>query len=136
MSMGQGREEYSLQIVGEDKSPDGWIAESLNALELSSLCEWDVLLFLSRHHATLGNVAQIAGLLNYPSQAVSDALERLDSKKLIRRSRSSLDVRFYQLAASEDQAESSFWQLLNLGKSREGRLLVVKHLQRRAFVGG
>jgi DNA-binding MarR family transcriptional regulator len=127
---GEGQEEYRLHVVEEDKSSDSWIAEHLKGLGLSSLCEWDVLLFLSRHHTTLGNAAQIASLLNYPGQAVSDALERLEAKKLVQSSRSSLEVRFYQLVMSEDQAESSFRQLLNLGESREGRLLVVKHLQR------
>jgi DNA-binding MarR family transcriptional regulator len=127
---GKEQVKCKLHTVEEDKSPNNWVAEHLKRLGLSSLCEWDVLLFLGRHHTTLGNTALIAGLLNYPSQAVSDALERLESKKLIRGSRSSQDVRFYQLAVSEDQAESSFRQLLNLGKSREGRLLVIKHLQR------
>jgi DNA-binding MarR family transcriptional regulator len=133
--MGQGQVKYRLHTVEEDKSPNNWVAEHLKSLGLSSLCEWDVLLFLGRHHTTLGNTALIAGLLNYPSQAVSDALESLESKKLIRSSRSSQDVRFYQLVMSEDRAESSFQHLLNLGESRDGRLLVVKHLQRRGVVG-
>jgi hypothetical protein len=116
-----------------DKSPDILVQECLKSLEISLLGDWDVLVFLYRHRASLASAEQLARLLGYPSKAVGDALDRLESQRLIQRSRSSQGVRFYQFLFSEANLapESCFRRLMSLAENRTGRLLLVNNLRQR-----
>jgi hypothetical protein len=106
----------------------------LKDLGVSLLSDWDVLVFLYRHQASLTSAEQIARLLGYPSKTVGGALERLESQKLVKRSRPSQGVRFYQFVFPEAHLdpESCFRQLIKFADNRSGRLLLVKHLRRSA----
>jgi hypothetical protein len=125
----------------EDRGLDFQIQECLKGLGISSPADWDVLVFVYRHQASLANAEQIARLLGYPGNTVGDALDTLESLKLIRRSRASQGVRLYQYASSEADhpTHGCFRQLIALTENRAGRLQLVKKLrQRRAglFVAG
>src|SRR5581483_9077482 len=108
------------------------IRDCLEGIGISHLGDWDVLIFLYRHPFSLSNAAQIGRLLGHPSKTVGEALERLESVKLIQRSRPLRGVRFHQFKLSKaPDAENCLRQLLSLAESRSGRLLVVKHLRQR-----
>jgi transcription initiation factor IIE alpha subunit len=113
------------------ESSDALVQECLKNLGLSLLGDWDVLVFLYRHQSSLASAEQIACLLGHSSKAVGAALEKLESQKLIQRSRSSQGVRFYQFVPPKPHIapESCFRQLISFADSRSGRLLLVKHLR-------
>lgn len=107
------------------------IRECLESLGISSLGDWDVLVFLHRRRASLASAEQIARLVGYSSKVVGAALDKLESQKIIRRSRSSQGVRLYQFVPSETHlaAGSCFQQIMSLAENRSGRLQVVKVLR-------
>ena len=96
-----------MNTVEYDEWAETQAKECLHKAGLSLLCEWDVLVFLYRHHASLASAEQIARLIGYPSFAVGKALEKLEAQGLIWRSRSSQGVRFYQFVFSEDRLLAS-----------------------------
>jgi hypothetical protein len=116
-----------------NNSLDLQIQDCLKELGISSPVDWDVLVFVYRHKASLANADQIARLLGYSGNAVGDALDNLESLKLIQRSRASQGVRLYQFVSSgvDVAIDSCFWQLIGLAQNREGRLLLIKQLRRR-----
>jgi hypothetical protein len=129
------RVQYHRSGLDPDKTLDSQIQECLTRLGISSPVEWDVLVFVYRHQASLANAEQIARMLGYPSTVVADALDHLESRKLIRRSRASLGARLYQFVPSEADppSHSSFQQLITVTGNPAGRrLLVTKLRQRRA----
>jgi DNA-binding MarR family transcriptional regulator len=103
----------------------------LETLDLSLLADWDVLVFLYRHRASLASAEQIARLLGYTSAVVGDALDRLESLGLVQRSRASQGVRLLFLV-STPPALDGFQQLMSLAENRNGRLLLAKKLRQRA----
>lgn len=117
--------------MDQEKSLDFQIQECLTRLDISSPVEWDVLTFVYRHQASLANAEQIARMLGYPSTVVGDALDHLESLKLIRRSRASQGVRLYQFVSSEadSPSQSCFQQLITLTENPAGRLLLIKKLR-------
>jgi hypothetical protein len=98
------------------------------------LSDWDVLIFLYKHHASLTSAEHIARLIGYPSKTVGIALERLESRQMVQRSRPSQGVRLYQVAFLEQHLApgSCFRQLIGFAENRSGRLLLVKHLRQSA----
>jgi DNA-binding transcriptional regulator GbsR (MarR family) len=117
--------------VDQGKSLDSQIQECLTRLGIASPVEWDVLAFVYRHQASLTNADQIARMLGYPSTVVADALDQMETFKLIRRSRASQGVRLYQFVASEadPQSHSCFQQLITLAENPAGRLVLIKKLR-------
>jgi hypothetical protein len=109
------------------------VQECLNQLGLSAPEDLDVLVFLYRHVASLANAEQIAGFLGYSPSAVGDALDRLESHKLVQRSRPSRGVRLFQVVLSEGHfaPEGCFRRLMTLAETRSGRLLLVNHLRQK-----
>jgi DNA-binding MarR family transcriptional regulator len=106
------------------------IASRLESVGISLLSEWDVLIFMYRHRATLMSARQIALLLGYETPLVRSALERLLREKLIKRSRIVRGVRFYQILPPTDaEREHHLQQLASLSESRAGRLLLRKRLK-------
>jgi hypothetical protein len=117
--------------VDQGKSLDFQIQECLTRLGIASPVEWDVLAFVYRHQASLTNADQIARMLGYPSTVVADALDHMESGKLIRRSRASQGVRLYQFGSSEadPHSHSCFQQLIALAENPAGRLVLMKKLR-------
>ena len=119
----------SLTLVEQENNPDLQIQECLTRLGISSPAEWDVLAFISRHQASLTNADQISRMLGYPSTVVADALDHLESRKLIRRSRASQGARLYQLLVTGgDPLSHYFQQLITLAENPVGRALVIKKI--------
>jgi predicted transcriptional regulator len=114
----------------KNESLDILIQECLKSVGVSLLGDWDVLVFLYRHRASLANAEHIARLLGYPKKAVAEALGRLESQGFVQRSRPSQGVRFYQIAFPEAHVapDSGLRRLMQLAEDRTGRLLLVKHL--------
>ena len=107
---------------------EGWLAD----LDLSLLADWDVLVFLYSHRASLASAEQIARLVGYTAAVVGDALDRLESRGFVKRSRASQGVRLYRFLDSASPSHDGFRQLLNLATNRSGRLLLVRKLRERA----
>ena len=120
-------------MAEKEKSLDLLVEGCLEGLSISLLADWDVLVFLYRHQLSLTSAAQIARLLGYPGNVVSEALDRLEPLGLVRRSRAYQGVRLYQFVFSEPHTlpQSLFQQLMRLAENRAGRLLVAKKLRQR-----
>jgi hypothetical protein len=102
-----------------DTDLEGW----LNALCITSLDQWDVLVFLDRHHATLLGICRLARCLESPQEAVLAALHGLEVLGLVERSRVSHGVRLYQLSVPVTRSRGHAWtHLLALASSRVGRV--------------
>jgi hypothetical protein len=109
-----------------DAEIDGW----LQTLGITSLCQWDVLIFLYRHQTSLLGADFIARLLGYANDPVVDALNRLEFLGLVERSRVSQIVRLYQFTVAPDPPRGDAWaQLLALAGDRAGRVHLSKRLR-------
>jgi DNA-binding MarR family transcriptional regulator len=96
---------------------------------ISSLCDWDVFSFVYRHVTSLTTADQIARLVGYESGVVGCALDRLESRKLIERSRPSRGVRLYRVLSLKDvEHQRCVQELVALSESRAGRLELVRQL--------
>ena len=113
-------------LVAGDFQIDSWLSN----IGLTQLCEWDALMFLSRHGTSLASAGQIALLLGYSRTEVGKALDNLVALKLVERSRASQGARLYRLAVTE--TDPDLLKLMNLSKNRSGRLEVAKRLRERA----
>ena len=106
---------------------DGW----LKTLGVKTLSQWDVLVFLCRHLASLVSAEHIAWLLGYDTGAVVAALDSLEKLGLVDRSRVDQGVRLYQYAAPASPGlKDPLGRLLTFADSRAGRLLLIKKLRR------
>lgn len=106
------------------------VQNCLDGVGISLLSEWDVLIFVHRHGASLTSADQIARLIGYESRVVSDVLDRLERAKLIERSRPSQGIYFYRILASMDAGQwRCLRQLISLTESRAGRLQVAERLR-------
>jgi hypothetical protein len=109
-----------------DAEIDGW----LKTLGITSLCQWDVLVFLHRHQTSLLGADFIARLLGYASGPVVAALEVLEFLGLVERSRVSQIVRLYKLTVPSTPSRDDAWaRLLALGSDRGGRVRLSKSLR-------
>jgi DNA-binding transcriptional ArsR family regulator len=96
---------------------------------ISLLCDWDVFAFVYRHVTSLTTAEQIARLVGYESGVVGGALDRLESQKLIERSRPSRGVRLYRVLNSKDvEHQRCLQELVTLSESRAGRLELARQL--------
>ena len=118
--------------LSEEAPENLLVQQCLQSLGITVLCDWDVLVFLYRHPTSLASVEQIARFVGCPGNTVGDALDKLESRGLIKRSRVSQDARMYQFVYSEGllAPESCFRQLLALTEDRTGRLRLVQKLKR------
>jgi hypothetical protein len=116
--------------MAAENPPDFQVEDWLKTLGVASLCQWDVLVFLCRHLASLVSAEHIARLLGYETGAVVAALDSLESLGLVDRSRVDQGVRLYQFAAPENTGRGdTLGRLLTLAGSRAGRLLLTKKLR-------
>jgi DNA-binding GntR family transcriptional regulator len=102
----------------------------LEALGIRRLVEWDVMVFIYRHGASLVSAEQVSRLFGYSGVTVRAALDSLTSAGLIERSRSSNGVRFYRsnFAAAGDTRRNSLEEIMTIAGERPGRLLLVRCL--------
>jgi hypothetical protein len=105
---------------------EGW----LQALGAESLCQWDVLVFLHGHRASLLGADHLARLLGYATEPVLDALDALEARGLVARSRVSGGARLYQFSAPPGGRGEAFERLVRLAGHRDGRLLLAAQLRR------
>jgi DNA-binding MarR family transcriptional regulator len=114
------------QHLPPDTVVEGW----LQTLGVVSLCQWHVLLFLSRHQTTLLGVEYLARLLGYATEPVVAALDVLESLDLVERSRLFQGVRLYKFTApSAAERAEAFARLQALAGHRTGRLLIYRQLR-------
>jgi KaiC/GvpD/RAD55 family RecA-like ATPase len=106
------------------------VQERLETLGVSLLSEWDALVFLYRHGASLASVAHIARLLGHAEAALGITLDRLESLGLVRHSFGAEGLRLYRFSLPTDPVRlSCFVELIGLGEKRSGRLQLLSHLK-------
>jgi circadian clock protein KaiC len=106
------------------------VHEHLEILSVSLLCEWDALVFLYRHGASLASAQQIASLLGYDVATLATALDRLESLGLVKRSLGAKGLRLYRFSLPTDPVRlSSFVEIMGLAEKRTGRLQLLSYLQ-------
>ncbi len=116
----------------ERQNPTALQVESwLKELGVEWLRQWDTLVFLYRHHASLASAEHVAQLLGYSTNEVVAALDSLESLSLVKRSRVSQGVRLYEFAAPDDSRRGDHLdRLMALAYDRAGRLFLAKALRR------
>jgi DNA-binding MarR family transcriptional regulator len=113
-----------------EDSQDKLIKECLGCLGISSIYEWDALFFLHRHGATITHNGELARLVGYDNKAVGDALDKLQDRGLVARSRPNSRSELYQVSVNTHaQYKTSFQQLIRVATSREGRLILARQLK-------
>jgi hypothetical protein len=111
--------------------PDAEIEGWLKTLGIETLCQWDTLVFLYRHQTSLVGADYMARLMGYATEPVVAALDLLESRGLVDRSRVSQGARLYQFCVpSVPPEDGAFKRLLDLAGHRAGRLLLSKQLRR------
>jgi hypothetical protein len=117
--------------VEPEQSLQPRIRECLTALGISSPVDWDVLVFVYRHQASLANAEQISHMVGYPATLVHDALENLEFLKLLRRSKASNGMSLYRLVSSRAASPpcDCFRELMASVDNRAGRLEITKELR-------
>jgi DNA-binding MarR family transcriptional regulator len=109
---------------------DNMVHVSIESLGISQMAEWDVLVFLHRHGVSLLRPDKIASFIGYEEKVVEDAMDRLESRGLIARSRPFEKAHLYQVSVSIHAENSiSFQQMMSLADTREGRLLVAREIK-------
>lgn len=117
--------------MANETSADVLIPEYLDALGVALLSEWDTLVFLYRHPASLGTAAQIARLIGHDRAAIVTALQSLEARGLMRRSRVYQGRHLYQFSAPQEPGrDSSLLALMSQAENRTGRLLLLKYLKK------
>lgn len=98
-------------------------------LGIESRTQWDVLLFLYRHHVGLLGAEYIGHLLGYPMETAMAALDVLEPLGLVQRSRVSQNVRLYQFTEPTDPSRrDALKRLIALAETRAGRLQLFESL--------
>jgi hypothetical protein len=116
--------------VGIEESQAALALNCLDVLGVARLTEWDALVFLYHHSASLCTGAQIARLIGYDGAEIGPALHRLEALGFIQRSRISHGMRFYRFSAPADAArQDCLLELMKLTNNRAGRLMLLKHLK-------
>jgi hypothetical protein len=109
---------------------DAEIDGLLKTLGITSLCQWDVLVFLYHHQTSLLGVNLIAHLLGYASDPVVAALDVLAFLGHVERSRVSQVARLYEFTVPSDPQRRDAWIALQpLASDRAGRVRLAHHLR-------
>jgi DNA-binding MarR family transcriptional regulator len=116
--------------MDRENPPDHQVEGWLKTLGVESLCQWDVLVFLFRHPISLFGAEYLACLLGYASGPVVAALDVLEARRLVERSRVSQGVRLYRLTVPADpQRADASERLFDMANSRVGRIALSKKLR-------
>jgi DNA-binding MarR family transcriptional regulator len=114
----------------DERLSDAEIDGLLKTLGITSLCQWDVLVFLYHHQTSLLGANLIAHLLGYASEPVVAALDALAFLGLVERSRVSQVARLYQFTVPLDPERRDAWiALLPMASHRAGRVRLAQHLR-------
>lgn len=106
------------------------VQDWLRTLGITSLCQWDVVVFLHRHRDSLLGAAHLARLLGYATELIVTAMEELEGLRLVVRSRVSQGARFYHfMPPLETQRLAALDGLLAFASYRAGRLQLSRLLQ-------
>jgi DNA-binding transcriptional ArsR family regulator len=117
-------------IIDRTHTVESSLQRCVHNVGISLLCDWDVFTFVYRHVTSLTTADQIARLVGYESGIVGGALDRLESHKLIERSRPSRGVRLYRVLNSMDvEHQRCLLELVTLSESRVGRLELARQLR-------
>jgi DNA-binding MarR family transcriptional regulator len=119
-----------MGMMPHEHFSDAEIDDRLKTLGITSLCQWDVLVFLYHHQASLVGANVIAHLLGYASEPVVAALDTLACLGLVERSRVSQVARLYQFTMPSDPQRRDAWTaLLPLANQRAGRVRLAQRLR-------
>ena len=114
----------------DERLSDAEIDGLLKTLGITSLCQWDVLIFLYHHQTSLLGANLIAHLLGYASDPVVAALDVLAFLGHVERSRVSQVARLYQFTVPSDPQRRDAWIALQpLASDRAGRVRLAQHLR-------
>jgi hypothetical protein len=103
----------------------------LRTLGITSLCQWDVVVFMHRHRDSLMGADHLASLLGYETAFIVGAMEELEALGRVRRSRISKGARFYHfIPPSETHHIAALSGLLAFTHHRAGRLRLSRLLRR------
>jgi DNA-binding MarR family transcriptional regulator len=117
--------------MGHDNTVDTEVIDWLNTLGITTLCQWDLLMFLYRHQTSLFGADYLARLSGYAIELVVPAMAALESLGLIERSRVSQGARYYHfIVPSPPMHREAFARLLDLAGHRAGRLRLCRQLRR------
>lgn len=114
--------------MAQDNISDAELEGLVQTLGIESLCQWDVLVFLYHHHTCLLSGDYLAGLLGYETEPVITALDALEARGLVARSRVSQGARLYQFTAPP--RGDAFERLLSSVGQRAGRIRLSQQLRR------
>jgi DNA-binding MarR family transcriptional regulator len=116
--------------MADDRVSDADLDAWLNTLGLTTLAQWDVLVFLYHHQVSLVGAHLIAHLLGYANEPVVAALDGLEFLGLVSRSRVSQMVRLYQVTVPDDPERHEAWaRLLAVASDRAGRMRLAGRLR-------
>jgi DNA-binding MarR family transcriptional regulator len=117
------------------ENPTGLQVEPwLKTLGIDLLTQWDVLVFLFRHPASLVSAEHIARLLGFATAPVVDALAHLESLEFVARSRTHQGVRLYQFTTPAQPSRNDVLErLMPLADNRALRLLLAQKLRGMRF---
>jgi DNA-binding MarR family transcriptional regulator len=116
--------------MAQDNEPDVQVEGRLKTLGIESLGQWDVLVFLYRHHSSLVSAEHVARFLGHATAEVVTALDSLESLGLVGRSRVSQGVRLIRVTASADLTRrDALERLMTLADSHTVRLLLARRLR-------
>jgi hypothetical protein len=118
------------KTMGHDNTADGEVTGWLQTLGITTLCQWDLLMFLYRHQISLFGADHLARLSGYVTELVISTLDTLESLDLVGRSRISQGARYYQFTMpSTPPRRQAFERLLELTSHRAGRLRLRRQLR-------
>ena len=110
-----------------DVEAEGW----LTTLGITTLCQWDLLVFLYRHQTSLFGADYLVRLSGYATETVVSAMATLESLGLVGYSRISQGARFYQcIAPTSPPHDEALARLLELTSHRAGHLRLSRQLRR------
>jgi hypothetical protein len=114
----------------DDKTIDDAVREWLHTIGVESQCQWDLVIFLSRHRTTLMSPESLAKLVGYRFETVAAALDSLEALQLVKRARSHGARLFEFTRPVARRRRAALERLFAVSDVREGRIVVWRHLRR------
>src|SRR5262245_55334895 len=118
-------------LMVTERPSEAEIEAMLVRLGIETMAQWDLLVFLVRHDSSLLGMEDLARLTGYPVESIITALEVLESRRLVERSRIAQTIRLYRVTPPvESHRSRALEQLLRLNGHRQGRALLSRNLQK------
>jgi hypothetical protein len=113
-------------------NPEQRARQLLHAVEISHLCDLDLLVFLARHPRTLLASEQLAGLIGVDLPQIAESLETLVRSGFLKRTaRLSHSAPMY-VFAPDGPGNAPLASLVQFVSTRDGRLAIRRALARRS----